>query len=368
MTCSRTGAPALEIAAVGDIMLDRTVGERYAADPARFALEDFGALFAQHDLVIANLENPVSVRGTPYPRQDPRVTFCAHPRTLTVLRNLGVSAVTLANNHMLDYGPMALADTVEHLTAAGIPFVGAGRDYEEANRPLVLEVNGHKVGLIGRVLIYSASTARAKRRTPGVADYRMAAIVAQIRDLARVCSAVIVTVHWGLEYSFYPLQHLQRQARQMIEAGATLILGHGPHYVQGIERYRDGAIVYSMGNFIFDEPQRFSNLGFVFSGTILDRSVPRFSVHPFQIRDGVPRLWRSASARRLETLVLNLDRIYARKPRRFWQNLSDRYFSDIVRRVVGTRSPKFLFVPPARFYAQVGLRNYVAKLKRLLMR
>ena len=77
--------------------------------------------------------------------------------------------------------------------------------------------------------------------------------------------------HWGYEYSFYPLPYQMRSARQMIDAGASVILGHGPHYPQGIERYRDGRIVYSLGNFIFDEPHKYANRSFVF-GVEIDGS------------------------------------------------------------------------------------------------
>ena len=357
---------SFRIGAIGDVMIARDVGDHFQKTPKDFEMGEIHKLLARNDFVLANLETPVSDRGTPDPRQDRHVAFCARPSSLEIVRKLGASAVTLANNHMLDYGPIALTDTLKHLDNFGIRYFGAGPNYQSANEPLLTEVNGVKVAFIGSVFIFSSSTCRAKRDRPGVADYKVHVLLRQIHECRSRGYIVIVTIHWGLEYSCFPLQYQRRQARQMIDAGATLILGHGPHYPQGIEKYKHGEIVFSLGNFIFDEPYLFSNRSFIYSARI-DRnsSVVSSSVEPIHIENHVPHLTDGPERAKLARSISSLHSIYRRKNSMFWQDHNNLYFRDIVRRVVSTKSAKFLFLPPLSFYMQVGLRNYVRKIATL---
>ena len=355
--------PACKLAAVGDIMLSRAVGEHFRARPDEFRMEQISALLAGYDLVFANLENPVGVKGAPHPIQNPHVTFCCHPDTLQVLKNLGVSVVSLANNHMLDYGPVALAETLQHLDAASIQHVGAGRNYEEANRPLLLELNGRKIAILAYVFLYSASTEMATRNRPGVSDHRIRNILPRIRALAQQGVQVLVSVHWGLEYSFYPVPYQMAQARLMIDAGAALIIGHGPHYPQGIEVYQGARIVYSLGNCIFDEPFPHARRSFIYGAALgADKVIANERIYPFHIKDHVPALAAGRDEVRLKRLVARLGRLYPMKSKRFWQRQNSRYFGDIVHRVSHMRSSKFALLPPLSFYGSVGARNYARKL------
>lgn len=348
---------------MGDVMLDRAVGEHFRRAPEDYAFRELAVILGSYDLVFANLENPVGVRGTPHPTQHRNVTFRCHPDALRVLRNLGIGVVSLGNNHMLDYGGEALAETLEHLDANGIRHVGAGKNYREANEPLLLEINGKKVGILSHVFIYSASTAMATRDRPGVSDHRIRKILPRIRDLVRQDYQVLVSVHWGLEYSFFPIPYQMAQARRMIDSGASVIIGHGPHYPQGIESYRHGKIIYSLGNFIFDEPFKFANRSFIFGiGVGPGNRLTDQIVHPIHIREQVPAIVHGAEQRNMERLIASLGRVYASRSRRFWQNQNSIYFGDIVHRVRHMKSLKFVMLPPPSFYAGVGLRNYARKL------
>jgi poly-gamma-glutamate synthesis protein (capsule biosynthesis protein) len=168
--------------------------------------------------------------------------------------------------------------------------VGAGRNYNEANAPLLLESHGRRLAFLSYAFIYSANTRMATRHRPGISDHRLHRILPLIRDLSRSGDDVIPTIHWGFEYSFYPLPYQMRQARRMVDAGACLVLGHGPHYPQGIEVYRGRDIVYSLGNFIFDEPHKFANRSFIYradiddSGSVRNRDI--LPVHLHQHVDG----------------------------------------------------------------------------------
>lgn len=351
------------LAAMGDVMLAREVGKHIKDKPEDFLFSDIKLVLKNYDLIFLNLENPVSTKGIPHHIQDPHVTFCCLPENLQVLKNLGASIVSLGNNHMLDYGETALCETLEHLNTLGIKHVGAGRNYKEANHPLIEEYNKKKVAFLSYVFIYSASTRRAKGNRPGVSDYRINKILPIIRDLSISGYQVIVSIHWGIEYSLYPLPYQMKQARLMIDNGASLILGHGPHYPQGIEHYKQGQIVYSLGNFIFDEPYRLANRSFIYGVGVSETSQLRDArIFPVHIKNHVPNLMQGREKRRFENLVNTLGDIYPRKKKVFWKKINNIYFSDIVSRVSRMRSLKFLFLPPTSFYFGIGIRNFVKKL------
>jgi poly-gamma-glutamate synthesis protein (capsule biosynthesis protein) len=352
------------LAAMGDVMLARDVGRHFAATPEDFRMDDVRSTLEGFDIVTVNLENPVGIKGSPDPTQDPHVTFRAGPETLDVLKRLGVSVVSLGNNHMLDYGSTSLVETLELLDAAGIGWVGAGRNYDEANRPLIVARNGRRIAFLSYAFIYSANTRMAGSSTAGVADHRLSRILPRIRELRRSGCDVVVSIHWGKEYSFYPLPYQMRAARRMVDHGAALILGHGPHYPQGLERYRDAQIVYSMGNFIFDEPHKFANRSFIY-GAEFDGSgtVRQGTIVPVHLVRHVPTLVDGAKKARLERLIDGLSTAYPRKDRKFWKDVSHDYLTDLCGRVIRTRSVKYLLVPPWSFYRDVGLAGIARKLR-----
>jgi poly-gamma-glutamate synthesis protein (capsule biosynthesis protein) len=327
-------------------------------------MDDVRGVLKGFDIVCLNLENPVGTKGSPDPIQDPHVTFRGSPETLDILKSLGVTIVSLGNNHMLDYGEPSLSETLELLDGAGIKWVGAGRNYEEANRPLLITCHGRRIAFLSFAFIYSANTRMAGRHRAGVADHRLNRILPRIRELKRSGCDVVVLIHWGKEYSFYPLPYQMRQARRMIDSGASLILGHGPHYPQGIEQYRGAEIVYSLGNFIFDEPHKFSNRSFIY-GAELNGSgqVLRREILPVHLDHHVPSLVHDEKKKRLEGLIHSLSAAYPRKDRQFWKNISHAYLTDLCGRVIRTRSVKYLLVPPWSFYRDVGLLGIARKLK-----
>lgn len=354
----------VRLAAVGDVMLARGVGRHFAEAPRDFTSGAVHEVLRRYDVVCANLENPVATSGDPCPGQDPNVTFRAHPDTLDVLASLGVQVVSLGNNHMLDYGEAALAETLEHLDRRGIRWVGAGRDYEEANRPLLLTVAGLKLAFLSHAFIYSVNTRMATRRAPGISDHRLSRILPRIRRLARAGHQVVMLAHWGFEYQFYPLPYQMRAARRMIDAGAVLVLGHGPHYPQGIERYRGREIVHSLGNFIFDEPHKYANRSFIYGAEIApDGTLRAAEVMPVHLRRHVPTLVEGRERQRLLGLIDALSARYAEKDARFWRSFSASYLTQLCGRVARSRSLKYLRVPPMSFYRDVGAWQLLRRLR-----
>ena len=160
--------------------------------------------------------------------------------------------VTLANNHILDFGTDPLIDSGTTLDAAGIEYVGAGENLDRAKQLLLWEIDGTTVGYLGASRVYmDASWAAAKGR-PGVfSTYDPKVLVEEIKAAQELCDYLVVYVHWGIERDTKPQEYQRALAKNYIDAGADLVVGSHPHVLQGVEFYKDKPIVYSLGNFVF---------------------------------------------------------------------------------------------------------------------
>lgn len=185
--------------------------------------------FGMADVTMVNLENPVTVRGYKVPKE---FNFRMPPKYVGVLQNGGVDVVNLANNHVWDYGPVGVRDTLDYLDDAGILHVGAGETEDEARQPAVIEVKGRRIGFLG----YYGRDGHMEE---------------DVSALKQKVDLVVVNFHWGVERSFYPEPWQIELAHSAVDAGADLVVGHHPHVLQGMERYKGGIIAYSLGNFIF---------------------------------------------------------------------------------------------------------------------
>lgn len=244
----------MRIALAGDTMLGRGVAERLAdASPAALFSDEVAALTTDADLVACNLECCISERGERW--ADPRKPFFfrAPPVAVDALTALGVDAVTLANNHALDYGPTALLDTIDHLTSAGIACVGAGADLDAARRPVVLSAGGLRVGIVG-VADHPADYAAAPAR-PGIAhaalDGKVPSWLTATVD-ALDADVVIVTPHWGPNMTAEPIPAVRAAGPALVAAGADLVAGHSAHVFHGVQRNPGGAVLYDLGDFVDD--------------------------------------------------------------------------------------------------------------------
>ncbi|OGN08610.1 MAG: AmmeMemoRadiSam system protein B [Candidatus Yanofskybacteria bacterium RIFCSPHIGHO2_02_FULL_41_11] len=234
---------------VGDIMLSRSVGahmqEKGDYNLPFLNIADFlkGA-----DITFANLENPVSLRGT---NVGSKYSFRADPKTIGGLNFAGIDIVSIANNHMWDYGREAFLDTMTHLAKAGIDFVGGGHNFEEAHRPVIKDVKGTKVAFLAYTEFLQNVVAGTN--SAGITNFNIEQIKKDIAAANQQSDLVAVSFHWGDEYQTKHNQKQEQFAKAAIDAGADLIIGHHPHVVQEVEQYKDGWIAYSLGNFIFDQ-------------------------------------------------------------------------------------------------------------------
>lgn len=210
----------------------------------------FREKIADADLFMVNEEFPFSSRGTA--AADKTYTFRLPPEKVSMFHEMGIDIVTLANNHVLDFGREALEDTCATLEEAGIPYVGAGKDLDRAKQLEILEVHGKKIGFLGASrVIPEASWAASESRSGLLTTYDPAILLKEIEAARPQCDYLVVYVHWGIERNDKPETYQKNMGRQYIDAGADLVIGAHPHVLQGIEYYNGKPIVYSLGNFVF---------------------------------------------------------------------------------------------------------------------
>lgn len=203
------------------------------------------------DITMVNEEFPFSTRGSQAP--DKQFTFRIAPSKVTLLTDLGVDIVTLANNHSLDYGPQALKDTFTTLDQAKIAYTGAGRTKKRAEKLITRTENGKTFGFLAASRVLPVSSWDVRYQTPGIlSTYDPAELLKAIKAADKKCDFLTVYIHWGIERATRPESYERTLAQSYIDAGADLVIGSHPHVLQGFEYYKGKAIVYSLGNFIFN--------------------------------------------------------------------------------------------------------------------
>ncbi|MFY9612117.1 MAG: CapA family protein, partial [Tissierellaceae bacterium] len=209
-------------------------------------------LMKEADIMCLNNEFTYSTGGTPL--KGKAYTFRAHPSRVEILKEMGVDIVSLANNHAYDYGPQSLIDTMATLKEAGISYVGAGHNIDEAMEPAYFEVDGKTIAYVAPSRAEkNKMTPQATMDSPGILRcYDTELFVETIKEAKINADYVIAYVHWGTEYS-YELEEVQLSTgREYLDAGADIIIGAHPHILQGIEYYNGKPIVYSLGNYWFN--------------------------------------------------------------------------------------------------------------------
>jgi len=274
-------ADLVELVAVGDILLCRTVEERMNQYGIEFPFAVTGDLLRSADIALGNLECPLSTRGEPIEK---RFLFRAHPRNQAALSWAGVDIVNLANNHLLDFGEEAMKDTLAGLKDSEILYVGAGLSEEEAHRPVIMEVRGVKIAF----LAYAAIRWKGSLEVPTETRVAFAEIDRVREDVGRAkeqADVVVVIMHLGTEYQSQPDAEQLAVAQAAVEAGATLVIGHHPHLVQEMTPYLGGFIAYSLGDFVFDMP--WEEEGAILRAFLTADGLERVEVIPVKIVDGV---------------------------------------------------------------------------------
>jgi poly-gamma-glutamate synthesis protein (capsule biosynthesis protein) len=249
-------APVIQIAAVGDIMLDRGLGYNLSQGHLAYPFAKVAHLFHAADITVGNVESALGTGGAPAPKSYP---FRAPPEAAEALALAGFDIVSLANNHGMDYGPETLLEGIGLLKAAGVQPIGAGANRAEAHTPFITAANGLRVAFLAYVNVpvealtaFDVKTWDATETTPGLAWGEPDVVAEDVTAVRPQADLVVVVLHSGFEYIEEPGEAQMAIAHAAIDAGADIVIGHHAHILQGIEYYNGGVIVYGLGNFAFE--------------------------------------------------------------------------------------------------------------------
>ncbi len=235
--------PTVTLMFSGDVTLSDHFEEVVGTDYTR----PFAAMkeYQQADLAMVNLENPLTKATLAMPGK--QFNFKANPDAVKVLTSGGVDLVSLANNHSMDFEAEGLKETLTTLDAAGIQYVGAGKDLTEARRPKIIDVKGQRIAYLS----YWGEEYGAEANKAGVNSINEERIAEDIKAIRDQVDWVVVNFHWGQELAEAPADWQVKLGHFTVDQGADVIVGHHPHVLQGAEIYKGRPIAYSLGNFIF---------------------------------------------------------------------------------------------------------------------
>ena len=235
----------------GDVNLGRTVGQELVKGNLQFPFQLVKDTLSRADVVFVNLESQLSDQNgeTQHPKYN--LIFTGPPSGARCIKEANVSVVSTANNHAFDYGMKALRETILNLQGAGVQAVGTSLDSVAGSMPAVVERAGFRIGFLAYTQFVNISGSWRGR----IAMFDSLQVRRDIEALRSKVDLLVVSYHGGAEYTDRPSAKLRREFQIFAEAGADMVVGHHPHYVQGIESYRGSLIFYSLGNFVFYQPQ-----------------------------------------------------------------------------------------------------------------
>ncbi len=238
-------SPALDICFTGDLSF---TGYYRGWDGGKILSDAVQSFIAESDASVINLESPVTESA------DAQKEILVHRSPASLLRFVDSvfpdPVISLANNHIMDYGSRGLTDTIQAIRKKGFPFIGAGKDIDEAVRPVVITADGISVGLLA--VQYKEDMIAGKHSSGPAQDNHSKYIRAAIRELKKETDYVALVYHGGDEFLRMPLPYMRRRFRRFVSWGADVVVGHHPHVVEGYETYKGKQIFYSLGNFLFD--------------------------------------------------------------------------------------------------------------------
>jgi poly-gamma-glutamate capsule biosynthesis protein CapA/YwtB (metallophosphatase superfamily) len=236
----------LKIAFCGDIMPGAEVAQHMGQATIADWLRDVSSAWGDADLLIGNLESPCVVNAKPIESEFPELIFHAPVSRLQELQAAGFSAVTLANNHILNCGPLGLSETLREIKRVGLYHAGAGMNLSDALQPAFIPARGKIIGLVA--FCYGPP---AGKSSPGVAPCDPPFMRKALAAARAKADIVIAALHDGLEYSDVPPVKTRSRFRFLAENGADIVIGHHPHVLQGLEWHGTTPIAYSLGDFLF---------------------------------------------------------------------------------------------------------------------
>lgn len=271
------------LAAVGDIMLGEDsisigygVGSIIKKQGAEFIFKNVSGVLQKADITFGNLECVLSEIGIDA-SDIHSIAMRASESSVNGLKYAGFDILSIANNHILEHGESSLTRTKKLLSENGINTVGVSKNKRESREPVILDRNGISVGFLAYCLVRDKT---AYCSVEGNSD-----IIYDVKKAKKNVDILIISLHWGNEYIRKPSTEQFLLAHNIIDAGASIILGHHPHVLQGVESYNNGVIVFSMGNFVFDMWQKKMRESMIFLCRFCKKGIVDFEIMPVYIND-----------------------------------------------------------------------------------
>ena len=286
---SEDSAPAdrhrseFRMAAVGDIMLGGTAAPEMQKFGYDYPFEQVQAVLKQAQIVFGNLEGPLTDAGKVETTK--QYVFRSPPdKVVPALARAGFNILSLANNHSLDYGPQGLEDTRTALEQAGIHVVGAGRNETAARTPVYMKADGVTVAFLAYSLVFPEEFWAGPEK-PGTAFGHERYVRADVAAARQNADIVVVSFHWGQEGKTDLRDYQVLLAHAAIDAGASAVLGHHPHILQAVERYKQGVILYSLGNFAFGSYSKTATRSVISLLTFRDKQLHELRLVPINVKN-----------------------------------------------------------------------------------
>jgi len=275
-------AKSITLMFVGDIMLDRGIEYmllKYGKGDYKFPFLKITDYLKDADILFGNLESVISDKGR---KVGSIYSFRADPKAIEGLVFAGFDVVSVANNHIFDYTNKAMEDSFKRLKEAGIEYVGGGFSENEAHTPVIKEVNNTKFAFLAYTNVGS-KTWVATKDSSGIA-WLDESIKEDIKAARKIADIVIVSMHFGDEYKSQSNVEQKLFAQLAIDSGADLVIGHHPHVAEPVEKYKQGYIAYSLGNFIFDQGFSTQTMqGLIFKVLIQDKKIKEVNSQEIQL-------------------------------------------------------------------------------------
>ncbi|MVO98484.1 CapA family protein [Paenibacillus lutrae] len=242
----------IDLIFAGDALMDWSVKETIKKKGPDYPFQYVKQEVSKADYAFVNLETSVTNASEKDTNQ--LYNFKSDPVSLRGLKNAGFDLVSIANNHVLDFGRQGFLDTLDNLKQAGLPYVGGGRNSEEAYKAKTVKINGATVKYLAFSRFIPTPDWFAGPDKPGIAQaYDKSAVLPVIKREQKDCDYLFVYMHWGVEKNHKPEEWQRTFAKEMIDAGADGIIGSHVHVLQGFEYYKGKLIAYSIGNFLFPD-------------------------------------------------------------------------------------------------------------------
>lgn len=294
------GREEIILNAMGDIMLSRVVEQKMLEyNDFSYPFKKIYPLAASADIVFGNLESPI-LEGRII--KSGEMIFRADPRAVEGLKLAGFNVLNLANNHILNFGKDGLSNTIEVLEKNNISYIGAGLKKENISKPAIKNIKGVRFAFLGYTYNFDQRKSTGGE-IYGSANMDIEQMKKDVEKAKENSDIVIVSMHAGEEYSISSGGTQRNFARAAIDSGASLVIGHHPHVVQNAEKYKDGYILYSLGNFVFDqmwsEETRLGVIAKIYFNSS-DKKVSGINFIPIKIYDySQPRITEKEEAKKI---------------------------------------------------------------------